>query len=205
MNNYNKLIILLVITIVILTALLIAIFVSNDEIIKKRGESDEMVEEKISELIIDDCTDEYEEYNENTISTNSEEEKISPNCKIILTRYYKECKDYINEYIQIPKNLVNLTQKDLQSQYKDWEIKEFSSNRINLYKEFEGTCGEHYILRDEEEKIAIYKLNENGEEVLYEKTDIPINYLPEKDRISINNGLKINGKENLNKLIENFE
>lgn len=202
MSKYNKAILLLVMIIVILTAILIAIFVENGEKPKETGEKEET---KISEVILDDCTDEYEESTENIISTNSEDEKISPNCKIILTRYYNGCKDYINEYIQVPENIVNLTKEELQNQYKDWEIKEFSPNKINLYKEFDGTCGEHYILKDEDGKISIYKINEKGEEVLYEKTEISINYLPEKDRTSINNGLKINGKENLNKLIENFE
>ena len=202
MDKLNKFIIVIIASIVILIAIIIALVSSQDN---KQQEANEKVETQISEIILDECTDEYENIQEEIISTDSEEEKISPNCKIILTRYYKECKDSINEYIQVPKPLVNFTKDELQAQYKDWEIKDFSSTQINLYKEFDGLCGEHYILRNEDGKISIYKISENGKEVLYEKTDVSIDYLPEKDKISIEDGLKVNGKEKLNELIESFE
>ena len=40
-------------------------------------------------LRYDECTDEYEEMGEDVITTNTEEEKISPNCKITLIKYTK--------------------------------------------------------------------------------------------------------------------
>lgn len=163
-------------------------------------------EGKVSEVILDDCTDEYEIMQEEVSKANSNnEEKVSPNCKLILTRYYKECKDSINEYLQVPEPLVNCTKNELQEQYKEWKIKEFTTNQVVLYKEFEGNCGEHYILKNDAGKISIYKLLENGKESLYEKTNIYIEYLPEKDKIAIEDGLRVNGKEKLNKLIESFE
>ena len=66
-------------------------------------------------------------------------------------------------------------------------------------------CGQHYILKQEDGKIVIYKLSEEGKEVLYEKTDIAIDYLPAKDKEAIKEGYKVNGKEKLNKLMESFE
>ena len=204
MNKSNKIILIIIAIITIVLAIFGAIIVysptKNNE-----QESGEKVETKVSEVILDECTDEYEQMEDNVITTNSEQEKISPNCKITLTKYYKQCKDEINEYIQVPDVLVNYTREEFQKQYKDWEIKKFSSNQIVLYKEFEGECGEHYILKDEEGKIIIYKIAEDGTQLEYEKTDISTQYLPEKDKKSILVGLKINGKEKLNELIESFE
>lgn len=197
-------IMLILVTSVILTAVIIAISIWDNPNNSKIG-TEAKSQTEVDEVILDDCTDEYETINENIISTNANEEKISPNCKIVLTKYYKQCKDSINEYVPIPKELVNCTKKELQEKYKDWEIKEFSKDKVTLYKEFDEMCGEHYILRDKEGKIIIYKISKEGREELYEKTDIFTEYLPEKDMISVKNGLKINGREKLNQLIESFE
>ena len=142
---------------------------------------------------------------EDIVPTNVEQDKISPNCKMILIKHYKGCNHEINEYIKVPERLVNLTKDEFQNEYKDWDIKEFTTEKITLYKEFEGICGEHYILKDEDGKISIYKILENGKEEIYEKTDISIDYLPINDKESIQKGLEVNGREKLNELIESFE
>lgn len=162
----------------------------------------------VSETITDECTEEYEKLEEQAkleIETKSSEEKISPNCLITLKRYYDECQHTINEYLDIPKDLVNGTESDLQKEYPNWEIQKYSNNEIILYKEFNSNCGQHFVLRDVDGKINIYKINENNEEELYEKTEISVEYLTETDRIEIQNGIRVNGIEELNQLIEDFE
>ena len=82
----------------------------------------------VSETITDECTEEYEKLEEQAkleIETNSSEEKISPNCLITLKRYYDECQHTINEYLDIPKDLVNGTKSDLQREYPNWEIQKY--------------------------------------------------------------------------------
>ena len=75
----------------------------------------------------------------------------------------------------------------------------------NGYKEYSGECGEHYMLREKNGKIAIYKINEKQEEEIYENTEISVEYLAEADKVNIKNGIRVNGKEELNQLIEDFE
>lgn len=162
----------------------------------------------ISEKVTDECTEEYEELEEQAkleIETNSNEEKISPNCLITLKRYYNECQHTINEYIDIPQDLVNGTQEDLKKEYPNWEIQKYSSTEIILYREFDSNCGQHFILRNDNGKITVYKINENNEEEVYEKTEISVEYLTETDKIEIQNGIRVNGIEELNQLIEDFE
>ena len=48
-------------------------------------------------------------------------------------------------------------------------------------------------------------INENNEEELYEETEIAIDYLTETDKVNIQNGIRVNGNENLNQVIEDFE
>lgn len=163
---------------------------------------------KVSEKITDECTEEYEEIERQAkldIETNSSEEKISPNCLITLKRYYNECQHTINEYIDIPQNLVNGTEEDLKKEYPNWEIQKYSSNEIILYREFDSNCGQHFILKNDNGKITIYKINEEMQEEVYEKTEISVEYLTETDKVEIQNGIRVNGVEELNQLLENFE
>lgn len=182
----------------------IAIYEKNKKEINKKN----IIVNEISEKVTDECTEEYENLEEQAkieIETNSSEEKISPNCILTLKRYYKECEHLINEYIEIPQNLVNKTQEELEIEYPNWEIKKYSSTEIVLYREFDSNCGQHFILRNDDGKITVYKINENNEEEVYEKTEISIDYLTETDKIEIQNGIRVNGIEELNQLIEDFE
>ena len=164
---------------------------------------------KVSEKIEDECTEEYNELNnnENTdiLETNSSEEKISPNCLITLKKHYNKCGHTTKEYVDVSSDLVNKTKNDLQNKYEGWEIEKFSPTEIYLYKEFDGECGEHYILKEDNGKIVIYRINEEGEEEIYETTEIAVDYLTEDDKENIKNGIKVNGQEELNQLIEDFE
>ena len=178
---------------------------------QKKNSKNNIIENEINEVsekITDECTEEYEEIEKQAsleIETNSSEEKISPNCLLTLKRYYGECQHTINEYIDISESLVNGTEEDLKKEYPNWEIQKYSSNEIILYKEFNSNCGQHFILRNDEGKITIYKINENNEEEVYEKTEISVDYLTETDKIEIQNGIRVNGIEELNQLIEDFE
>lgn len=158
----------------------------------------------VSEKVTDDCTEEYQEVQEE-IATNSQEEKISPNCLLILKKYYDECNHTINEYVDVPQDLVNGTEEDLKKEYPYWQIEKYSSNEIILYKEFNSNCGQHFVLREDEGKITVYKINENNEEEIYEKTEISVEYLSETDKGKISEGIKVNGIEELNQLLEDFE
>lgn len=158
----------------------------------------------VSEKVTDDCIEEYQEVQEE-IATNSQEEKISPNCLLILKKYYDECNHTINEYVDVPQDLVNGTEEDLKKEYPYWQIEKYSNNEIILYKEFNSNCGQHFVLREDEGKITVYKINENNEEETYEKTEISVEYLSETDKGKISEGIKVNGIEELNRLLEDFE
>ena len=198
--------------IILVVAIIIIGIIAGLAIYNKNGKTQNNIVEneidKVSEKITDECTEEYEELERQAkldIETNSSEEKISPNCLIILKRYYNECQHTINEYIDVPQKLVNGTEEDLKKEYPNWEIQKYSSNEIILYREFDSNCGQHFILRNDNGKITIYKINEEMKEEVYEKTEISVEYLTEKDKVEIQNGIRVNGVEELNQLLEDFE
>lgn len=143
--------------------------------------------------------------NDKYIATQTQEEKISPNAKLAMTIYYGKCGHAVNSEINVPKEVVNMDEDELMERYTDWKVNYFSSKEIAIYKEMDGTCPEHYIVGTSDGVINIYKVNEEGEEELYETTSICIEYLPKKDQEKLENKIEVIGKENLNSLLENYD
>lgn len=196
----NKTIMSIIAIIVIIGAIIIGV-----QICKPNKEQEDIITKVSDEKIEDDCTDEYQEVQEEMLQANSTEEKISPNCFITMKKTYNKCGHTTSEYIAIPKELVNKTKEDLEEKYAGWTIDKFSDTQIVISKKEEGECGEHYIVKDKEGKVVIYKLLEDGTENEYEVTDISTEYITDTDKINMKNGIKVNGKQELNQLIEDFE
>lgn len=145
MTKYNKFVLIMVSILVVLIAIItaMAVFKKNS-----RVEANEKKETKVSEVILDECTDEYEMQQNKTVTT------------AIVT-----------------------------------------SKKVNSNKEKD----KHYILKDVDGKIVVYQIENNGEEILYEKTEISTEYLPDKDKALIVAGIEVKGEQKLNELLESFE
>lgn len=200
MNNKTMMIIVAVLLVIATIYSVYAIFSSDEEIEEENNDNT-----YVSELVEDECTEEYKEEQENSTTVSTTQEKVSANSQLILKKYYEKCEHTINEYVEMPEELVNMTEEEVKLQYPDWEVIGFEPNKVTLYKEFDDVCGEHFKLRVEEGKVVIYLVNQDGTESLYEKTDISSEYLTETDLINMQDGLEIFGKEELNKIIEDFE
>jgi hypothetical protein len=139
------------------------------------------------------------------VNANSREEKITPNTKFVLRKYYEECGHSINEYVELPQELINMTKEELEKQYKDWNVYTFSENEVILIKNINDYCDQHYILKELDGYVGVYKVDENGKENLVEKTGISTQYLTTTDLSHLKSEIKIYGLENLNKYLEDFE
>ena len=196
---------------IIIISILIAICAGSITylIVRQNKKSENIPETNIymSEKIEDECTEEYKEEQEqqDTTAVSSTEEKVAANAILILKKYYTKCDHTINEYVELPKELVNLTKEQVQEKYSDWEVIGFEKGKITLYKEFDDVCGEHFKLKIEDGKVVVYTVNNDGTETLYEKTNISSEYLTETDLINMQDGLEIYGKEELNKILENLK
>ena len=74
-----------------------------------------------------------------------------------------------------------------------------------LYQEKQGNCGEHYMIKDKDGQVTVYQVLEDGTQKEIEVTGITTEYLPETDKINMKNGIEVNGKQDLNQLIEDYE
>ena len=199
----NKIITALICAIVILGAIITGVVISN-----QNEEKEEIkVETNVAdENILDECTDEYEEMQEaEMLETDAQEEKISPNCSFTIRTYYKGCGHITSQYNNIPEDLVNKTEQELKEMYPEYMVETFKSNEVVVYIEKEGECGEHYLVKDLNGTVVIYERLSDGTKKLLEETGISTDYLPETDKVQMQNGIEVNGKQELNQLIEDYE
>ena len=119
-----------------------------------KGEEEKEQKIIVSEKVTDECTEEYEisMRDEEVTEASSSDEKLSANSAMVLKKYFKGCEHTINEYAEIPSELVNLTQEEIIKQFPEWELIGFTSNEVVLFKEVNGQCGEHFTLREVERK-----------------------------------------------------
>ena len=158
------------------------------------------------DIIEDDCTAEAEEMlNNDIISANSSTDKVSPNATLVIEKKYMGCNHITKSEVPIPTDAVNMTQEELGEEYTGWQVKEFSKDKLVIYKEFAGICDEHYLVTEKNGYLAIYILDKEENRTLKEVTDISLEYLSEFDLKEIRDGIKIEGKEQLNRLKEDFE
>ena len=130
--------------------------------------------------------------------------KITPSTKMTYEYFYKD--DSITEVVEDvpPYFLIDLTRNDLETNFKDWQIKSFSPKEVVLQKVIEGDSTQHYIIGEYEGYIAVYYEKEINGTKLKEITDIPLEGLSEEEQQKIKEGIKITGKDELMRFLESY-
>ena len=139
------------------------------------------------------------------IATNQSDVKLSPNATICFEKHYNECGHTIIQKEQIEDDEVNKDEEYFKTAYSDWQIESLTPDEVKLYKEFEGTCEQHYLITVKDDYIAVYTIDDDGNTVLKEVTDIPTQYLPEEDVKLLEQGITANGENELAKKLEDYE
>ena len=155
----------------------------------------------VDKKITDECTQEGEEL----ALTNSSLKKVSPGAIFIFKTKYKKCGHTLKEAITATELDVNKNEKEIKDFYNNWELINFSNNEIVFEREVDAMCKEHYILRNKNNEIAVYYLDDNNGEIFYKNTGITTQYLPEEDKKNLEKGIQVIGQENLNKTLEDYE
>ena len=127
----KKILIIFAVLAICLTIYFIYVFSGN----KNQEIKEEIPNTIISEKIEDECTEEYIQEQAKVVTAT--QEKVAPNAILILKKYYTKCEHTLNEYVELPQEIINMTKEDVEKQYKDWEVIGFSPQKVTLYKEFD--------------------------------------------------------------------
>lgn len=196
----NKIIVWILVIIVVTMGITMAVIITEPK--KEKIAETKVVEE--NNIVQNDIVANVQK-EESIKEANTSFEKISPNAFITYKTTYKKCGHISTEFKEIPKELVNLTKEELKGKYSEWDIEEFSDMNIVISKSVDENCNEHFIVKDKEGIVTIFRKLEDGNEIEYETTEIATEYLTDTDKINMEKGIEVNGIQNLNQLIENFE
>lgn len=133
------------------------------------------------------------------------EEKVSFDASLALKKYYNECGHFQFEYVELPYEFINLTQKEIEENYENWRVEEFSSKNIILSQNIDKMCGDHYVLKIGKNNIEIYQMQEVEDFKLIKETNISKEYLTQEDIEKLEEGIFVFGISNLNSALEDFE
>ena len=159
---------------------------------------------KVNELIESNIID-TNKLQDEIIATSGADVKLSPNAYIIFEKYYTDCGHTIIQKEKVQDSEVNKDEEYFKNAYSDWEIESFTADEVKLYKEFPGSCNEHYLITVGEENIVVYSIDSEGNKTLKEETDIPVQYLPNEDKELLQKGITAYGQNELAKKLEDFE
>lgn len=138
------------------------------------------------------------------IETVVEETKISPYAKLIIEKKFTKCGHTTVEVIDIPNELINMTEKEIMKKYENWDVRSFNSKEVSLYREIVANCNDHFVLKDKDGYLAIYTNVTDNKMNLKEVTDIDISNLPSGDKENLKKGILVYGQEELSSLLEDF-
>ncbi len=136
-------------------------------------------------------------------------EIIGPNTIIEYRTYYTECKHEITETANPEKHMINMTKKNFEGFIKNnhpkWNVEDFSHEKIIIFIEKNHLCQNHYVIGEKNGKIAVFRIDENGERVLDQiYNDAPISLLKEIDQEKIIKGIVTDSKEELSDKLEDY-
>ncbi len=140
----------------------------------------------------------------NFVEASANEIKISPYATMIIKKRFKKCNHTTVNMIDIPKEIINLTESELAKKYDGWDIEKFSADEVILSREIEANCEDHYVLKDKEGYIAVYNELTDNRLNLVEVLNVDTSLLGEEDKKDLKEGIKVYGKEDLSSLIEDY-
>ena len=124
--------------------------------------------DSVQDVVIKNVQNESKESGEEVYElkeVSAKEETISPYAKMVIEKKFSKCGHTTINELNIPKELINLTKNELSEKYSGWDIKEFSKDKITLYRLIEANCEDHFVLKEEDGYISVY--NELTDDIIY--------------------------------------
>lgn len=105
------------------------------------------------------------------------------------------------------KNLQNVKEETVSDEcINEWEdYAQYVNEEVEQTGSNVGEDDTKYLLKNENNYINVYYLDDNDDEYLYKKTDISTEYLSQEDLDDLSGGIEVVGLEELNKILEDFE
>ena len=104
--------------------------------------------------------------------------------------------------------LENLKKEENQKQKEKgiiYEVEEESNDQIVYSRKVDQNCPNHFLVKIENNNIVIYNIIDDAAMSVYKKLEVDINTLNPEMLEELNEGIKVDSKEDLNLIIEDIE
>ncbi|WP_129597556.1 hypothetical protein [Anaerophilus nitritogenes] len=136
------------------------------------------------------------------------ENKLTKQTQIVFNTYYEKTRDTMTKKSSLPKECIGKSfeevQNYLQEKYTDWEIRQCNEDMVELYKTTNIVPPNYYIVKEYNGYIGVYQVNESGENILLEQTEIPMSSLSNMDLQYMKEGIVKKSKEEINQILEDY-
>ncbi|AOT72811.1 BofC C-terminal domain-containing protein [Geosporobacter ferrireducens] len=133
---------------------------------------------------------------------------ITNNTRFLLRTYFEKTRDTITRENKIPSEMIGKSLEEfsiyLQNAYSEWDIRELNKDLVELYRIKDAISPNHYIVKQSNGFIAIFNVDEEGNPILLEQTNIPVSALTEVDREKLKQGIVVKGMDGVNQIIEDY-
>lgn len=154
--------------------------------------------EEIDEINEITAEDEVNEKKEDTVPVN----KKTYDIEVVYKDKYKLCGHEITKTNTIYGTTLDKIKEEAIDEY---EIEEESNERIVYAKNISQNCPNHFLVKVENGKIVIYNVIDEGTLATYKEIEVDVNTLNPEMLEELNVGIKADGKEELNLIIEDIE
>ena len=104
--------------------------------------------------------------------------------------------------------LENLKKEENQKQKEKgiiYEVEEESNDQIVYSRKVDQNCPNHFLVKIENNNIVIYNIIDDAAMSVYKKLEVDMNTLNPEMLEELNEGIKVDSKEDLNLIIEDIE
>lgn len=160
--------------------------------------------------VIEENIKKYEEKEKEKLQTSVIDKNIiNKETDIIYKVKYKKCKHEIIKKEKPLEDMIGLDRKEFNNYVKekllDWHLEMFSKEKVSLSSEKDTLCTNHFVVGEKNGKIAIFKIDEQGERVLHRIfKDTTISTIREENQKRLKKGIVVESEEEAIQVLEDF-
>ena len=129
--------------------------------------------------------------------------------EVVYKDEYTKCGHTIqNKNMVYGTTLENLKEEENKKQKENgilYEVEEESNEQLVYSRKVEQNCPNHFLVKNENNNIVIYNIIDEAAMSVYKKLEVDINTLNPEMLEELNEGIKVDSKEDLNLIIEDIE
>ncbi len=123
---------------------------------------------------------------------------ITPSTKIIYNY------DNYTESKLAPNFLIGMNEHDFKNVFSDWNVKDFSREKIVMQKNIAAKRQQYYIIGIKNGYVAVF-FHDGRKKSLKELTNTPIESLSSEDKNRLEKGIKISDEDKLITIMQDYE